>query len=109
MTSLAEKIILDCETLGMPLLSEKLQELNTISVEEDEQIARQYYESGWKDELRQLLQPFDEERERDWVQAIVRLLLKVTAELVTVKTRDKATHHYLLREVKALREKTKSL
>lgn len=93
-----------------PTFEQRLKYLEALSVEENERIVRERLESGWKDELRALLGPFDEALQRgEAVEALSVLLSDLVAELIRHRVRDAVSHHYLFQEVKLLKERLAKL
>jgi hypothetical protein len=88
----------------------RLKDLEGLSVKEDERIARERFESGWKDDLREMLGPVDEALKRgEGVQGLVSLLGDVVVALITRRARDAVSHHYFLQQIRLLEERLAKL
>jgi len=89
----------------------RLKDLEALSVEESERIARKRFESGWKDELREMLGPLEEALRRgEAVQGLVRLLVgDVVTYLTAWRARDAVSRHYLFRQIRLLEQRLEKL
>jgi len=103
--SLIDKVIQNVEREVKPNFDIALKELDALSVDENERIARERYESGWKDELREMMQPFiDGVRKGESIQSLANLLGEVVATLTVKMAKDALIHHYFLKEIRLLQQ-----
>ena len=90
----------------------RLKDLEAMSVEQNEDIAREAFESGWKDELREMLGPLEEALRRDEAVEVplVRLLLgDVVPDLIVSRATHAVPHHYLFRQIRQLEQRLHKL
>jgi hypothetical protein len=77
-----------------------------LSVEENEKLARERFKSGWKDEIRHMLEPFENRLgELHPKDATMELLLKLVANLAGRTVRNAVVNHCFLRQIKRLEAK----
>jgi hypothetical protein len=87
-------------------LDTHLQNYSKASIDKIERIFRDAYESKWKDELRETLQPLlNASQEGKPLEAMYLLLMTIVARLIGKRRDDLIIHLYLLREIKLLKQK----
>ena len=77
-----------------------------LSVEENEKHAREQYQSGWKNELRSILKPYEDRLEKVSNQATLELILALAFQFAFRSGKDAVTYHWLFRQVKKSNVKT---
>jgi hypothetical protein len=85
-------------------LDEILSDLDSTTVEEQERILREYFESGWKDEAREHLRPWAEACERGEVTEDMFKAIAI-ADVVSQLARNRIVQYYLLKEIRRLKGK----
>jgi len=89
------------EKMELPAFDKKMEEATTISVEENEQLSRELWESKWKDDLRKLVEPIQDETDTPMLVQLVHCIMNLAAEVVVLKMKNSAYHHYFLKEIKS--------
>jgi len=89
-----------------------LKDLEALSLEESERIAREAFDSGWKDDLRSTLRPLDEALQHgEPIEGplINLLLVEVIADLVASRATHPVSHYSLFRQIKRLEQRLEKL
>ncbi len=88
-----------------PTFDELLERLDKLTVEESERIARNRVD-GWKDQLRDILRPFENKFDELHPQdATTQLLLHLIAQVEGRARKDAIVTHWLFRQIRMLEEK----
>lgn len=88
----------------------RLKDLETMSIEQNERIAREALESGWKDEFRTMLGPLYEGLRRgEEAKGLVGVLMDVVADIIAWRATHPVSHHYLFRQIRLLEQRLEKL